>query len=107
MEKTTKSGDKAKKDHVAPVSPEPHGQSLLHLVEARKKDLEALLAKSPNDPSRDPSHAGAVEAAINAIKTLLTGDLKDINPHTAAELNVWMESTKHLCETPPKSSHKH
>ena len=99
MNKTTKSDDNAmtdKTEHAPHLSTETHGQTLLHRVEARKKEFEAMLAKSPNDPARDPSHAGAIEAALNAVKGLLTGDLKDINSQTAAELSLWLESSKHL-----------
>ena len=97
-------GTKARSEHHTPPVPhEEHGQAILHRVEARKKDLEATLARAPNDPVREPSHAASVEAAISALDGLLSGDLTNINPATAAELNQWLESSKHLCEVPPKA----
>ena len=105
--KTDSATDKKHTDHATdkksgappiPTNAETHGQGILARVEARQKEFAAKLAKTPNDPARDPSHAGAIEAALAAIKGLMTGDLKNISSQTAAEMSLWLESSKHLSD---------
>ena len=73
------------------------GQPLALRAQKRLAELEALMAGLP---------AGAmlrseIELAISSVSGLLTGNLDKLPRTTAAELNRWLESTKHLGEVTP------
>lgn len=73
-----------------------HGQGLLAKVEARKADLEHALraakAANPNGGG-ESNHVGEIEKALESVKTLLTGNLDNINDANATSLTTWMETS--------------
>ena len=72
------------------------GQSLKLRVLAHKKALEDSLTKlGAGDRARRP-----IEAALNQIDGLLTGDLDRIPNAVATELNQWLEATKYVDDQP-------
>jgi hypothetical protein len=70
-----------------------HGQVLRGLVEARRSELEAMLTEAK---TIDPATSANIEAALGALKPLLTGDLDQINPMVAQDLSKWIETHKGL-----------
>lgn len=71
------------------------GESLAHRAKTRKAELEASLAKIPRAETRTRSD---IEAALSALTPMLTGDTEHLSEATAAEINRWLESSKHLGE---------
>jgi hypothetical protein len=63
------------------------------LVEARRSELEAMLTDAKKI---DPARSADIEAALGALKPLLTGDLEQINPMVAQDLSKWIETSKSL-----------
>jgi hypothetical protein len=81
-----------------------HGQGLRALVEARRRELELAL----NEVKQGGTEKSAdIEAALDALKALLTGDLNRIPPVVARDLSQWIETSKYLGTIEPatKSSH--
>jgi hypothetical protein len=70
-----------------------HGQGLRALVEKRQHELELELSALRISA---PDKTGNIEAALGAIKALLTGDLDQIPPVVAQELSQWIETSKYL-----------
>jgi len=71
------------------------GQPIVARVNARKAELEASLAALPDtelDGRRD------IDLALATINSLLTGDLENVPPVVAADMNRWLERNKHLAE---------
>ncbi|MEO8704211.1 MAG: hypothetical protein ABI867_29430 [Kofleriaceae bacterium] len=73
------------------------GESLRLRVETRKSELETAIAK----PSTSKRVRGELENALNEVTGLLTGDLDRIPKVVGAELNRWLEASKHLDEHHP------
>jgi hypothetical protein len=70
-----------------------HGQGLRTLVETRRRELELELSEIKKGA---PGDSADVEAALSALKALLTGDLDQIPPVVAQELSQWIETSKYL-----------
>ena len=70
------------------------GSSLRVRVEARKQELELALSTmgSTDGARRD------VELALSGVNGLLSGNLDEIPHVVAAELNTWLEASKHINE---------
>jgi hypothetical protein len=71
------------------------GQPIVARVNARKLELETLLAALPDtevDVRRD------IDLALATINSLLTGDLENVPPVVAVDMNRWLERNKHLAE---------
>lgn len=71
------------------------GQPIVVRVQARKLELEVLLAMLPHD---DHDTRGDIELALGNIKGLLTGDLDKVPAIAASYMNRWLEGSKHLGE---------
>lgn len=71
------------------------GEALAVRAQVRKRELEALLAKTP---ASDSAVRADIERALASVATLLSGDSKHLAPTTAAELDRWLEGSKHLGE---------
>ena len=72
------------------------GQPMIDRVLARKLELETLLAALPAD---DRHVHLEIDQALTSINALLTGDLKQVPPVVVADMNRWLERTKHVAET--------
>jgi hypothetical protein len=72
-------------------------QPLVERAAARKLELEALLAKLP---ATEVTNRSEITFALATVETLLTGDLAHIPAVVAADLNRWLERTKHVGEFP-------
>jgi hypothetical protein len=73
------------------------GQPMVDRVLARKLELEALLAALPADDRRIRLE---IDQALTTINGLLTGDLAKIPAVVVADMNRWLERSKHVAETP-------
>jgi len=73
------------------------GQPLVDRVATRKLELEAALAALAPDAVRERSD---IELALSTIGEMLTGNLSHVPAIVAADMNRWLERTKHLAETP-------
>jgi hypothetical protein len=74
------------------------GEPLAMRAGQRRAELQQALVKVPAD---DPRARKDIEAALSAINALLTGDLEHLSSTTAAEINRWLEASKHLGENAP------
>jgi hypothetical protein len=90
MEAVTKPGQ-----DVLPV-PQKHGQGVRALVEARHRELELELSAIKKGA---PGKSADLEAALAALKALMTGNLDQIPPTVAQELIQWIETSKYLGTT--------
>ena len=71
-----------------------HGQGLRALVVARQRELEQeLLASEAQGKTRSRAD---IEAALSALKGLMTGDLDQIAPVVAQELSQWLDTSKYI-----------
>ncbi len=70
-----------------------HGQGLRALVQDRARELELELKEIQRG---EPGSRDDVEAALAALRGLLTGNLDQIPPVVAEELSQWLETSKHL-----------
>lgn len=81
-----------------PIEPEPGTESinpsLRELCERRRQELRQALDRLDDDGS--PQTRRDIEAALDALDPLLTGDLDQIPPVVAAQLSRWLESSKYL-----------
>ena len=71
------------------------GQPLAVRAELRKDELRDALEKLP---AAEEQIRGDIKAALASIDTMLTGDIEHLSEATAAEVNRWLESSKHLGE---------
>ncbi len=81
-----------------PVEPETGAgsinPSLRELCETRRQELRQALDRLADDGS--PQTRRDIEAALDALDPLLTGDMEQIPPAVAAQLSRWLESSKYL-----------
>ena len=70
------------------------GQSLRRRGEARRDELERALARLDADGS--PGTRNDIEAALNSLATLFTGDMDHIGLMVAQQLATWLETSKYL-----------
>lgn len=76
------------------------GEPIATRARTRKAELEKahdLL------PIRDLRARADIEMALAEVNQWLAGDVDHLSHVTAAELSRWLEHTKHLAETTPKS----
>jgi len=73
------------------------GQPLVARVMTRKHELEAALEALPAESVRERSD---LDLALATIGEMLTGDLSRVPAIVSADMNRWLERTKHLAETP-------
>ena len=78
----------------AETGAEPTNPSLRELCEMRAQELRQTLGLLPADGP--PQTRRDIEAALDALDTLLTGNLDQIPPVVAAQLSRWLESSKYL-----------
>src|SRR5688572_25809521 len=71
------------------------GQPMVERVTARKRELEAALAQLPAD---DLATRADIDATLAAIAELLTGDLTNVPHVVVADMNRWLERSKHVAE---------
>ena len=71
------------------------GQPIVARVMARRSELEALLATLPE---HDLDGQSNIYQALATINELLTGDLANVPPIVAVDMNRWLERHKHLAE---------
>lgn len=70
----------------------------------RARERRADLLRALDDVALDhPRVRRDIEAAVSAIDALLTGDDAHLTDATAAEINRWLESSKHLGERAPNA----
>lgn|ERR1700689_4119635 len=86
--------------HVENTTDATRGEPLATRAQKRRAELEQALAKLDVAELRERSD---IENAVTAVDELLTGDLVHLGDATAAALNRWLENTKHLAESNPKS----
>jgi hypothetical protein len=72
------------------------GQPLVARVQARQQELATALAAVPDDHGH--LHA-EITLALDTVHQLLTGDLQNVPPVVAADMNRWLERNKHVAET--------
>jgi len=89
MENTMKP---ANEDHAVMAK---HGQALLTLVLSRKRELEQELIELNEAPAEVRAD---IDAALAALKGLLTGNLDQIPPVVAQELSQWIATSKYLAK---------
>ena len=79
------------------------GEPLVMHARARRAELRAALDRTGDADERERT---ALAAAIAAVDLLLTGDTSRLTDATAADLNRWLTSTKHLglLAAPPTNS---
>ena len=80
--------------HINSVDATAH-QPLVDRVQARKLELEGLLA-GLND--NDLGTKGDIGLALATVNELLTGDLANVPPVVGVDMNRWLERNKHLGE---------
>ncbi len=68
--------------------------SLRELCETRQEELRQALDRLDDDGS--PQTRRDIEAALDALEALLTGNLARIPPVVAAQLSKWLGSSKYL-----------
>jgi hypothetical protein len=73
------------------------GQPLVARVMTRKHELEAALEALPVESVRERSD---LDLALATIGEMLTGDLSHVPAIVSADMNRWLERTKHLAEKP-------
>jgi len=81
------------------------GEPLAVRARQRKAELQQALDKVADD---DPHTRDDIQAALAAIVPMLTGDVEHLSSATAAEINRWLEGSKHLGErapSPPRRGH--
>lgn len=71
------------------------GQPIVERVLAHKLALETKLASLPE---RERTTRADIEIALATISELLTGDLTDVPRVVTADMNRWIERTKHLAD---------
>src|SRR4051794_33016952 len=71
------------------------GQPIVARVMTRKHELEAALEALPAESVRERSD---LELALATIGEMLTGDLSHVPAIVSADMNRWLERTKHLAE---------
>ena len=81
-------------DEPAPLAMEPAHPTLRMLCEARQHELKEALGHLAADGSPQTRHD--IEAALDALDGLLTGNLDQIPPVVAAQLSKWIASSKYL-----------
>ena len=64
---------------------------------ARRAELATILEKLPADALRT---RGDITLALSTIDSMLTGDTAHLTESNASDINVWLEESKHLGETP-------
>jgi hypothetical protein len=74
------------------------GQPLALRAQKRLAELEALAAEMPVGGML----RSEIELAMSSVSGLLTGNLDELAQTTAADLNRWLEGTKHLGEVTPR-----
>jgi hypothetical protein len=72
------------------------GQPIVARVQARQQELATALAAVPDDNGH--LHA-EITLALDTVHSLLSGDLQNIPPVVAADMNRWLERNKHVAET--------
>jgi hypothetical protein len=81
---------------LAPIKPE-HKKELHDKVLERREQLAASLASLQADPQNAKSErAGAVEAALAALQTHMSGGWESIDEQESAALTRWLESSRFL-----------
>jgi|GEM_PF-1807208 len=100
-EKSSHSHAKAPK-HFENSTDATRGEPLALRANTRKLELEKALEKLPTFESRERTD---IETALGALKELMTGDVQHLSDTTAASINRWLESVKHLAEKTPTPKH--
>jgi hypothetical protein len=77
-----------------PAAEEPAHPSLRTLCEVRQGELKDVLARL--GPAGSPQTRKDIEAALDALDGLLTGNLDAIPPVVAMQLSRWIASSKYL-----------
>jgi len=75
------------------------GEPIAIRARTRKAELENVLERLPND---DAGGRLDLELALAEVNEWLAGDVEHLSHVTAADLNRWLERTKHLAEVTPK-----
>lgn len=70
------------------------GSSLRSRVEIRMHELELALAT----PATTDRERAEIEAALDGVRGLLTGDLDRIPKVVAVDISKWLEANKHVNE---------
>src|SRR5512140_2576133 len=78
------------------------GEPIATRARARKAELEMAHDLLPVSEQRARAD---IEVALAEVNQWLAGDVEHLSHVTAAELNKWLERTKHLAETTPKVRH--
>lgn len=71
------------------------GQPIVQRVLARQQELSTVLAGVPDDNGH--LHA-EITLALDTVHQLLSGDLQNVPPVVAADMNRWLERNKHVAE---------
>ena len=88
--------------HIENTTDATRGEPLAARAYTRKAELQAALEKLPVDELRARND---IEMALGAVAEMLTGNPDHLADATAASINQWLESTKHLAELAPKPKH--
>jgi len=97
--RTDHSASPAKAPRVRPPLPNTtdatQGLPLAVRAEIRRDELRELLGMLPATEERMRSD---IEIALASVDMMLTGDVEHLSEATAAEVNRWLEGSKHLGE---------
>ena len=75
-------------------------------IAMRARTRRAELAKAHDLlPTTDQRARADIEMSLAEVDQWLAGDVEHLSHVTAAELNRWLERTKHLAEAAPKARH--
>jgi hypothetical protein len=86
--------------HIVNSTDATRGEPLALRAQKRRAELEVALQKLPASELRARSD---IELALASVDAMLTGDLDTLPDATAAELNRWLEHTKHVAEVVPQT----
>lgn len=84
--------------HVENSTDATRGEPLAIRAQKRRAELEQALEDLPTD---DTVARNYISIALSVVDELLAGDVEHLSHVTAADLNRWLESSKHLAEAPP------
>ena len=75
------------------------GEPIAVRARTRKTELEKVLERLPTD---EATARVDIEIALAEVNEWLAGDVEHLSHVTSADLNRWLERTKHLAEVTPK-----
>ena len=101
-QKTAHPARHAKAPRIENTTDATRGEPIATRARTRKAELEKAHDLLPSTELRARAD---IEMALAEVNEWLAGDVEHLSHVTAAELNRWLERTKHLAEAAPKARH--